>query len=832
MIKHSAMATPDPSINTKNQTTPICFHCGEPVANPSLFTSVINGQKEPMCCAGCKAVADLIIESGMASFYTQRTHYAETAPEFLLDLDYDSYDFSELKAENEQSNDTKTHKIQLLVGGMTCAACSWLVERQALRTEGVKAARVSLSESTLNAEVDTDTPITVLMQSIAKLGYRVQPFQSSERTKLLAQENKLMLKRLAVAGLGMMQVGMFAIALHAGAIQGMEIEYQQLMRWVSLPIALFVTIYSGAGFFRSAWSHLKHGAVVMDLSISLALGLALSASIYATLTASGEVYFDSVVMFVFFLLVARYFEHRSRFASSLSLQKIQDTLPRVANRLVDSTIKRCSIKDLQYNDRIRVFAGDIIPLDGLVASGDSDIDESTFTGESVPRAVKTGDQVFAGTLNLKQTIDLEITSDPDSTKLKALENAINYAETQKPKIAKLADRIAGVFILGVLIIASTTAFYWWQHQPQNAFWIALSVLVVSCPCALGLATPAALTAAAQTLRQLGAIIRGDNAIEQLSDIDTVIFDKTGTLTDGNFECVKTLTFGNLTATDCFILAQALQAHSDHPIASAFGGSIAFDEVDETLKKPINALLEPGFDQRPQHEAQGLKFEHQGHRFQMGNAEFLSKANLPSSWPMEALHWIGLSIDNNVVALFGLQDQLRPDAKDLVNYYKDAGVRTVLLTGDASLHAHSLATELPFDECVFGLNPQQKLAHLSRMQNLGRSVLMVGDGVNDAAVLAQANVGIAVSQATDLARAKADIVITDSDLEPVKLAHLLALRARRVIKQNLMWALGYNIVAIPLACLGHIPPWLAALGMSLSSLIVVFNSLRLKNHFMA
>lgn len=827
------MARPEAFVQHPNTSrTALCFHCGEPVPLPAAFSSLVDEQEKPMCCAGCKAVADLIVASGMTHFYAQRTHYAETPPEQLLDADYDSFDFSELATSSDDPSATDTQRIQLLVGGLTCAACSWLVERQALRTQGVKNARVSLSESTLSAEIDPNTSLSDLMQSIAKLGYRVQPFKSSERTKVLAQQNKDLLKRLAVSGLGMMQVGMFAIALHAGAIQGMETEYQQLMRWVSLPIALFVTIYSGGGFFRSAWSHLKHGAVVMDLPISIALGLALGASIYATLTASGEVYFDSVVMFVFFLLIARYFEHRSRFASSLNLQKIQDTLPRVANRLFGNTIEHCSIKDLKYGDRIRIFAGDTLPLDGIIIQGNTDIDESTFTGESVPRTVKENDQVFAGTLNLKQTIDLEVTSDQDSTKLKALEDAISYAETQKPKIAQLADRIAGVFILGVLTIASATGVYWWQHEPQSAFWIALSVLVVSCPCALGLATPAALTTAAQSLRQAGAIIRGDNAIEQLSRIDTVIFDKTGTLTDGQFECVKRLTFGDLNASDYFALAQALQTHSAHPVASAFSGSIDYDHVDESLRGPIRDLLASDSEQRPHREAQGLTFDHLGRRFCIGNAEFLARAKLPAPWPTEGLHWIGLSIDDSVVALFGLQDKLRPNAKALVSYYQNAGVRTVLLTGDASPHARSLASELPFDDCAFGLSPQQKLDYLSNLQRQGSSVLMVGDGINDAAVLAQANTGIAVSQATDLARAKADIVVTDSDLMPIKLAHRLALRTRRIIKQNLLWAIGYNVVAIPLACLGHIPPWLAALGMSLSSLIVVFNSLRLKNHPMA
>ena len=783
-----------------------------------------------MCCAGCKAVADLIVDSGMSNFYTQRTHYAETPPENVLTANYQAYDLDEfLPPQEDATAPSDTLKVQLLVGGMTCAACSWLVERQALKTSGVKAVRVNLSQSTLSAEVDSDVAITDLMQTIGQLGYRVQPFQSSERTKLLAQENQQILKRLAVAGLGMMQVGMFAIALHAGALQGMELEYRQLMRWVSLPIALFVTVYSGADFFRSAWSHLKHGAVVMDLPISIALSLALSASIYATVTASGEVYFDSVTMFVFFLLVARYFEHRSRYASSLSLQKIQDTLPRVAHRIVNNDIEPCAIKTLRYGERIRVFAGDTIPLDGIVTRGESEVDESTFTGESVPRVIKTKDPVFAGTLNLKQTFDVEVRSTPDSTKLKALEEAINYAETQKPKIAQLADRIAAVFIVAVLTIAATTAYYWWQHQPEEAFWIALSVLVVSCPCALGLATPAALTTAAQRLRQLGAIVRGDNAVEQLSQIDTVIFDKTGTLTDGQFECVQTLNLGELQTSDYFALAQALQTHSVHPIASAFKAPLDFEDVDLSLTDVIKRLTDPSEQLLPERKAHGLSFEYQGRIYRLGNSELLTDCEMHNPWPTEGLHWIGLCIDTTVVALFGLRDRLRPDARALVSYYQLAGIRTVLLTGDGSAHARTLAAELPFDAVAFGLSPQEKLDYLSDLQNRGRKVLMVGDGINDAGVLAQAHVGIAVSQATDLARSKADILVTNLDLTPIQLAHRLALKTRTIIKQNLLWALSYNVVAIPLACLGYVPPWLAAIGMSCSSLIVVFNSIRLKSH---
>ena len=804
----------------------LCFHCGE-VLPPEPWTSEINGETQPMCCPGCKAVADLICASGMGDFYRKRTHFAETPNAANLEDDFSAFelrgsDSSQVAESNEQSD-----KTDLLVLGMTCPACSWLVERRVLHQDGVDAARVNLNESRLTLQLKPGASIPKIMRSIADLGYQVQPFQVSERTRALATEHRALLKRLAVAGLGMMQVGMFAIALHAGHIYGMEPEYESLMRWVSLPVALFVTYYSAAGFFKSAWQHLKHGALIMDLPIALALGLALSASVYATLTGTGEVYFDSVVMFTFFLLVARFTEQRGRFKNSLVLQTLQDAMPQTAVVIDHEGLKKVPLSDIALGTPIRLFKGDRVPLDAEATQGICEVDESAFTGESITRSVEVGDTLYAGTVIAQGGCDAIVTALPGSTRLDALERAILYAETAKPKIALMADKIAGVFVAVILTIASATALYWYQHDPAEAFWVALAVLVVSCPCALGLATPAALSNAAQTLRRQGVIARGESAIEVLAKVDTVVFDKTGTLTDGTFDCVEIRSMSGDSEQGLYQLACRMQQYSTHPITSAF--QLSTEPSDQVVTHHIEleeALSHPSLTRPESLSGRGIKFETEHGEYRLGNKVFVEALCGPQQWPESQLHWLALANESGVLGFFGLKDRPRKDAKAIVNFFKSQGKSIHLLTGDSSAQAPLLANALGIDRVCHGVTPEGKLAYVEKLQLEGATTLMVGDGINDAAVLAQADVGIAVAHASDIAKAEADMVITSSQLTTLCTTYSLAKRTKRIIIENLGWALCYNAVAIPFAATGYVAPWLAAIGMSFSSIIVVLNSLRL------
>ncbi|HEY7776052.1 MAG TPA: heavy metal translocating P-type ATPase metal-binding domain-containing protein, partial [Kineobactrum sp.] len=549
-----------------------CFHCGEPVPSGNPFSVVIEDIAQPMCCPGCRAVATLIADSGMAGFYRQRTAFNQKpATEQAQDPEqYQLYDDPALRAQFCSPAAAGTERAQLLLGGITCAACTWLIEHTLQREPGVLDAQVNLQQQRLSLRFDTaviqPSRIFALVES---LGYSARPFQASAQREQIEQDYRGDLRRVAVAGIGMMQVGMFGIALHAGDLQGIATEHQSLLRVVSLLVAGFVVAYSARTFFSSAWRHLRHGSLVMDLPVALAIGLAFIASVWATITGGGEVYFDSVVMFTFFLLLGRFFEKRIRRRHALACYDAESSLPLAVTVRKDQRWQRISRRLLQPGDTLRIRVGETIAVDGRVSVGASAVREDTFNGEYVPRQVNPGDTVFAGTINLEGSLDIVVDNLYDGTRLAALQHSVDQAQRAKPQIARMADRLSAWFVAGILLVTATTAVIWSQIAPDQVLWICLSVLVISCPCALALATPAALTAAASALRQTGVIVHGENALEALASSRLLVFDKTGTLTEGRLQLQRVDSCGLPHIVDVTALAAALQQHSNHPIAHAF-----------------------------------------------------------------------------------------------------------------------------------------------------------------------------------------------------------------------------------------------------------------------
>ncbi|WOJ93896.1 heavy metal translocating P-type ATPase [Congregibacter variabilis] len=793
-----------------------CFHCGDDVPAGSNFAIEIGGESRPMCCPGCSAVASMISQSGLERFYEQRTAFNDRpAADFeSQQQSFAIYDDPVLAAQFSHTDGTGLSNARLLLGGVSCAACTWLIETTLQRMKGVHQATLNLGQSRLDICFDPkQLSMSDIFARVASLGYRVQPWQSSLQQDQAKQEYREDLRRLAVAGIGMMQVGMFAIALHAGDIQGISAEYQGLMRLFSLLVTTFVVVYSARGFFESAWRHLKFGALVMDLPVALAIGLAYGASAYASLLGKGEVYFDSVVMFTFLLLLARFLEKRLRYHDALAWQDAEQTLPDVAQVWIDDAWERVPRRQVKAGDRLLLRAGDIIPIDAKIRRGNSAVREDSFSGEALPRTVNTGDTVYAGTINIDDSLEVCATGSYADTRLAALQKSIDAARHDKPAVAKLADRIATGFIAGILLIASVTALIWWQIDPSRAFWIALSVLVISCPCALSLATPASLANAASLLRRQGVIVNGENALEALSTLDVALFDKTGTLTSGDFSLLSVAVLSDkYDERSVRAMATALQRHSNHPLASAFTSSSEIADVRD-VRYIVGEGLEGFVDNR---------------RIRLGSLRFCQEIvpNLTPP-PQEPLYWISLCRDGEALAWLGLTDEVNKEATPVLEGLRQRGIATELLSGDASPRATQLGKALEFDRVATGLSPQDKLHRVASLQDSGATVLMVGDGLNDAPVLKRADVSIAVAGATDLAKAQADFVIMSGNLEKITLLLTVADQTRRVIIQNFSWALGYNALGIPLAALGWVPPWAAAIGMSLSSLLVVGNSMRLR-----
>jgi Cu2+-exporting ATPase len=797
-------------------TESVCFHCGDIIPPGSNYFTEIAGEDRPMCCPGCQAVAAMIAQSGMARFYDQRTAFNERpAASATTQLErFAIYDDPALANQFSQLNDAGQRDARLLIGGVSCAACTWLIETTLKRLDGVDEASLNLSQGRLDVRFDdSKLPMSALFSAIAGLGYSVQPWQMNAHQEQAKDEYKRDLRRLAVAGIGMMQVGMFSIALHAGDIQGISPEYQRLMRLFSLLVTAFVVAYSARGFFESAWRHLRHGVLVMDLPVALAIGLAFSASALASIGNIGAVYFDSVVMFTFLLLLARFIEKRLRYRDALAWQDAEQTLPDAAQVWRSGRWSTVARREIQVDDRVLLRAGDTIPIDAQVLSGRSAVREENFSGEALPRPIEPGDLVFAGTINLEDVLEARATGSYADTRLAALQRSIDSARHDKPAVAQLADRIATVFIAVVLGISATTAAVWWYIDASQAFWIALSVLVISCPCALSLATPASLANAASLLRRYGVIVHGENSLEALAQLSHALFDKTGTLSTGNFSLDSiAILDSRVTEEEARGLAAALQRHSNHPLASAFRSCDAKPGIAD-VRYVIGAGLEGRFA---------------GETLRLGSADFC-RAIAPAlgAAPETPLYWIALAAEDRPLAWIGLRDTLRPEAGEVLRVLRESGVVTELLTGDGSERAREVGEKLGFSRISIGLSPQDKLDRVASLQASGATVLMVGDGLNDAPVLKRADVSIAVAGATDLAKAQADFVVLDGSLEQVTLLQQVAIQTRRVILQNFAWALGYNALGIPLAALGLVPPWLAALGMSLSSLLVVGNSARLR-----
>jgi len=794
-----------------------CYHCGEVVPAGADFSLDINGERQPMCCPGCRAVASLIADSGLTRFYEQRTAYSERPDADVSADDADAftiYDSPALLDRYAHRRDDGSLELRLLVGGVSCAACTWLIETSLMRLPGVAAASLNLAQSRLDLHVDPDVirPSAVFAR-IASLGYRVQPWHSSAQRDQAEAEYRRDLRRLAVAGIGMMQVGMFAIALHAGDIQGISAEYERLLRLVSLLVTGFVVWFSARGFFESAWRHLRQGALVMDLPVALAIGLAYAASAAATLRGGGDVYFDSVVMFTFLLLLARFIEKRLRYRDTLAWQDAEQALPDAVQVRVDGRWEHRARRTLEPGQRLLLRAGETVPVDATVCRGDSAVREDSFSGEALPRRVGAGDTVFAGTLNEDATLEVLASGTYAESRLAALQRSIDRARLDKPRAARLADRLASFFIAGVLLATAITALVWLQIDADRAIWVALSVLVISCPCALSLATPASLANAAAALRRRGVIVYGEHALEALAVSDRVLFDKTGTLTTGRFHIEATQRLDDGVSDDELLaLAAALQRHANHPIATAFAAAGVDDRALDGVRYVVG---------------QGVQGQWQGAALRIGSAAFC-RAIAPElgAEPRDPSLWVALVAEHRPLAWFGLGDELRPEAARLVDDLRARGVASELLTGDGSARARAVGESLGFNDVHLGQSPDAKLARVTALQAGGSVVTMVGDGLNDAPVLQRADASIAVAGATDLARAQADFVLDGADLSQILTLRRTAKRTQQVIKQNFAWALAYNAIGIPVAALGWIPPWAAALGMSASSLIVVMNAARL------
>ncbi|QSL86104.1 heavy metal translocating P-type ATPase [Pseudomonas atacamensis] len=790
-----------------------CYHCALPVPSGSRFTAVVLGQAREFCCPGCQAVAEAIVAGGLESYYQHRSE-ASANPEALpvqLSDELALYDRADVQQPFVR-HEGDLAETTLLMEGISCAACGWLIEKHLRTLPAVAEARLNLSNHRLHVRwADAQLPLSQILAELRHIGYAAHPYQADRASEQLASENRLALRQLGVAGLLWFQAMMATMATWPEFNIDLSPELHTILRWVALFLTTPIVFYSCAPFFKGAMRDLRTRHLTMDVSVSLAIGSAYIAGIWTSITGVGELYFDAVGMFALFLLAGRYLERRARERTAAATAQLVNLLPASCLRLdANGQSERILLSELQVGERILVQPGSILPADGKIIDGQSSIDESLLTGEYLPQPRTLGDAVTAGTLNVEGALTVEVQALGQDTRLSAIVRLLDRAQAEKPRLAEIADRAAQWFLLLSLIAAAVIGVLWWQLDSARAFWIVLAMLVATCPCALSLATPTALTAATGTLHKLGLLLTRGHVLEGLNQIDTVIFDKTGTLTEGRLVLRSIRPLGALDSEQCLSLAAALENRSEHPIARAFGRApLAAEDVHST----------PGL---------GLEGVVGEQRLRIGQAEFacaLSGAALPSM-PDEAGQWLLLADTHGPLAWLVLDDRLRDDAPALLAACKTRGWRTLLLSGDSSPMVASVAAELGIDEARGGLRPDDKLQVLQQLHKEGRKVLMLGDGVNDVPVLAAADISVAMGSATDLAKTSADAVLLSNRLDALVQAFTLARRTRRVIIENLLWAALYNGLMLPFAALGWITPVWAAVGMSISSLTVVLNALRL------
>ncbi|MBL4908634.1 MAG: heavy metal translocating P-type ATPase [Alteromonadaceae bacterium] len=817
-------------------STEHCFHCGEIVPQGFHSTVIINNKTQIMCCLGCEAVAQTIVDNNLTDYYRFRTENAQKSAPLIPEILQRHQLLDDDELQNEFTHQTEHYKETILsIDGISCAACAWLIEQQLTKMSGL--ININVNATTQRATVrwqNKKLKLSSILNTIEKLGYQATPFKASDVEKQQQKQNKNFIKRLGIAGILMMQIMMIAVGLYFGAFSGMLKSNLIYLRWTSFFLCLPIVFYSALPFYKGAYNALKIKHLSMDVPVSLAIILAFIASSWATFTTQGEVYFESVAMFTFLLLIGKYLEFRARSRAAEVSANLLKLMPMTAIQLINGKEQLIAAKKLQPLDIILIKPGETIPADGMIITGNSQVNEAMLSGEQNPVNKNVGDNVFCGTINSDGNLTVEIKQVSSHTFLSQLIRLSEYAQAHKPKLAKLSDTIAQYFVALILLTASATAVYWHFHSPEQAFWIALSVLVATCPCALSLATPTALTCATTCLNRHGIMIKSAHVMETLPKINCFAFDKTGTLTTGKFQLKKTTLISNTIIDDrvqILAIAACLETHSEHPIAKAFAQYRDFSIQAQQIKVKAGYGIEGVITQ--QNSTKII--------YKIGKPSWLLSINEPINQETSELakQYVDAQCvlvankngQDQLIAAFYFSDQIRDDATILINKLKSKQINTLMLSGDNMTSCEAVANTLSLDKYYAALSAQDKLT-LIKQQQQTHIVAMVGDGINDSPVFGAAHIAIAMGSGSDITKSGADVILLNNQLKSINFLKHIAQKTKKIIMQNYLWAFGYNALVLPLAASGYITPYMAVIGMSASSLLVITNSLRLlkNDHF--
>jgi Cu2+-exporting ATPase len=785
-----------------------------------------------MCCPGCAAISSAIEAAGMGGYYRARSGPADrqsNAPEggtdSLTRLDALLFDDPGLQqgfvGDAEQGRLREAH---LLLRHVRCGACAWLIEGQLGRQAGVASAQVNTLGARLVLRWDPQrTGLSALIIALRQIGYDATPWEPGQADATRRRQTRRRFAELAVAGLGMMQVMMYAVPVYLADAAEITAAQIQLMQWASLALTLPVLLFSAQGIFLGAWRGLRHGQLNMDVPVSAGLLAAFGGSLWSLWRGQGPVWFDSVTMFVFLLLATRWLEHSVRERALAATGQLAHPVPAQALKRLPGVTDSlaCAVASLRPGDRIRVPAGEVIPVDGRILLGEGPVEEALLTGESAPVWRRAGERVLAASVNLGQMLEIEVEAVGAGSVLARMLRRMDQALGERAPLARLADRAAGHFVAALLLITAAAGAGWLWYDASRALGVAIAILVVSCPCALALAVPATLAASSARLARAGVLVLQGHTLETLARARTFVFDKTGTLTLGRPTIrVDWLAVPAVRQRHLAAIVLGLEADQPHPLALAltrWARECIPDRPAATLEGLHGTL------------GQGIEGQLAGRRWRIGRRDFvLAIASSVSNAPQPGLDHAGsgawLGSEDGLQALFHFDDPLRPGAAELIAALRAEGCGVHILSGDQACAVRSFGARLGIGDARGGLTPEGKLAAVLELARSG-PVVMVGDGLNDAPGFGAAHLAIAMGRVSQALARGADAVVPSASLAALQVAIVESRCAFARMRQNLAWALAYNLVAIPLAASGWLTPWEAGLGMSLSSLIVVLNGMR-------
>ena len=814
--------------------TQACFHCGDIVpahlvSAESDYQIEYKNQLQPVCCLGCKAVAEFIISSDQSSNYydLRENSGAKVEPEFLEEIvQWEFYDNkSEFWGEKNTSTDDE-RELYLDINGIHCSACSWLIRNKIQHLDGVEVKSIDAATgvAVINWQPEK-TKFSQILKTISLLGYR--PSLLGEKINDDEQRNSE-LKRLVVAGLGMMQVMMYSVALYSGEWNGMDSIYTRFLTWVSLFVTTPILFYSGLPFIKNALMSIRNFSAHMDIPIALAICSAYTLSCFNFFRGQGSVYFDSVVMFIFFISIARFIQHRLQYKNMKTQQAIARMLPNFVsvvsnvvsnknNTVAELEKKQVPLSSIQIDEELSIATGEIIPVDAILLSEHAGIEESLLTGESDLITKYKGETLSAGSINTAQAIIIKTTSTSQNSTLSVLGRRLATNNSTKNNFQLRLARFASIFVVTVLALAAMTLLYWTREgQFEKGLEAALSVLVISCPCALSLAIPASLAALSQSLHKQGMHVMNSNALLQFSRAKTILFDKTGTLTELSLpnDQIKVINENEISQKQCLEIIVALEKNSIHPVARVF-------HAYETPYS-VNDFKE--------YKGQGVSGKVENYEYIFAKSDYLNTLGVHFN-ELEKTNQLHLVRKHQnkyqVLANIKLNQNLRPNTKATISALQNDDLDIQIISGDQEQSVAEIASQLGIKKYLSEQSSEQKYNYIEKLQKQ-HLVAAVGDGINDAEVLNKANISLSFTHATHIAQASADVLLSGQSLAPVHHLYRACKKLNRIVKTNIIWALTYNITFIPLAAMGYIEPWMAALGMSLSSLFVVMNASRLSN----